>query len=58
MTPPKPCVSIAARPIVPEQWTDLVGGVLHSAAIQIVMIAGGDHTITYISPPYEWLSKE
>ena len=26
MTPPKPCVSIVARPIVPEQWTGLVGG--------------------------------
>ena len=44
--------STAARPNGPGRWTDLVGGVLHSAAIQISMIAGGDHTITYMTAPY------
>ena len=57
MTPPKPFGSIAVRSNGIWRWTYLVGGVLHSAAIKIVMIAGGDHTITYISPPYERRSK-
>ena len=37
----------------PGQLSIRVGGMMHSAAIQIAMIASGDHTIANIFPPYE-----